>query len=113
MKTIIAGDRNFQDYELMKESIEESGFEITTVISGCARGADTLGEQWAEENNVPVEKFPAQWALHGKAAGPIRNGEMAKVGEALIAFLAPHSKGTKNMINQATKKGLKVFVKEI
>jgi len=113
MRTIIAGDRNFQDYELMKEAIEESEFEITIVISGCARGADTLGEQWAEENDVPVLKFPANWDAYGRAAGPIRNGEMAKSAEALIAFLAPHSKGTKNMIEQATKKGLKVFVKEI
>ena len=62
---------------------------------------------------MPVEGFPAEWDKYGRSAGPIRNGQMAKAAEALIALLAPGSRGTKNMIEQATKKGLKVFVQEI
>jgi hypothetical protein len=55
--------------------------------------------------------FPADWKTHGKAAGPIRNRQMAKNAEALIALWDGNSRGTKNMIETATKLGLKVYVK--
>ena len=109
MKVIIAGSRKIDDYERVKKAIKDSGFEITTVISGHARGVDTFGEIWARENNIPCEVFDADWEKFGRAAGPIRNGWMAEVGEALIAIWDNESRGTQDMVRQAKKKGLKIF----
>jgi hypothetical protein len=111
MKVIIAGGRDFNNYLLLLEGIVESKFDITSVISGCAKGADELGELFAKDMDLPVHRFPADWNTHGRAAGPIRNGEMASFGEALIAYWDGKSPGTKNMIEQATRKGLPVYVK--
>jgi hypothetical protein len=111
MKVIIAGGRDFNNYFLLLEGVVESGFDITSVVSGCAQGADTLGELFARDMDLPVHQFPANWDKYGRAAGPIRNGEMANFGEALIAFWDGKSSGTKNMIQQAQSKGLQVYVK--
>lgn len=111
MKTIIAGGRTITDYSLVLSALRESEFQITEVISGMASGVDTLAIQYARENNLPLIEFHADWNTHKRAAGPIRNREMAKYGEALIAIWDGQSRGTKNMIEEAAKKGLKVYVK--
>ena len=80
------------------------------VISGRALGADLLGEIYAKENNYIVKHFPAKWEEHGKGAGFIRNAEMAKYGNMLIAFWDGESKGTKHMIEISQKKGMEVHV---
>ena len=110
MRTIIAGTRTLTDYELVEAAVKASGFTITTVISGTARGIDVLGERWAEEHGVPVERFPADWEAHGKAAGALRNREMVAVAEALIAVWDGVSRGTEDCIAEARRRGLKVFV---
>lgn len=110
MKVIIAGSRNITDPRVVEEAVREAGFPITEVVSGCARGVDTLGEKFAEQYCIPVKKFPAQWSRYGKGAGPIRNKEMAIYSEALIAIPSPESKGTVNMIATARKLHLKVYV---
>jgi len=109
MKTIIAGTRTITNYNLVEKAVEDSGFAVTEVVSGCARGVDTLGEEFAKKWRIPVKKFPADWSKHGKAAGYLRNKEMGDYAEALIA-ITTGSPGTRNMIEYATKKGLKVFV---
>jgi predicted Rossmann fold nucleotide-binding protein DprA/Smf involved in DNA uptake len=116
LRVIIAGSRHCNNYLLLKAAIKRSGFQITEVVSGGARGVDTLGEKWAKENGIPFSRFSANWSDHGKAAGPIRNQQMAKYAGpegALIAILYPDSRGTKNMIEEATKRGLKVYVEEV
>lgn len=115
MKLIIAGDRAITDIALVEAAIEESGWrdEITEVVSGKAKGVDTLGEQWAEANGVPVKPFPARWDVYGKAAGPIRNGQMAEYGDRLIALPTASSKGTPNMIRQMTAQHKPVYVKKV
>jgi hypothetical protein len=85
--------------------------EITTVLSGAARGVDRLGERWAVEHGVPITRFPADWAKHGKAAGMIRNREMADNAEALVALWDGQSRGTLSMIGIARRMGLFVVVK--
>lgn len=109
MKVIIAGGRDFKDFELLVHSIWDLDL-VTEVVSGKARGADSLGEQWAKENNIPISAHPADWDTHGKSAGYIRNSEMADYADALLAFWDGKSKGTKHMIDLATKKGLEVKV---
>ena len=104
MKVIIAGSRDCNDYDLLCSVIEKSGIEITEVVSGGARGVDTMGEKWAEENNIPVIRFPAEWDKHGKSAGFIRNSEMAKFADALIAIQINNSRGTAHMVEQMRKR---------
>ena len=111
MKIIIAGTRTFTDYEFLKKAIQESGIQITQVISGGARGVDALGERYAKEMNIPCRIVSANWDQFGKAAGYIRNENMAKIAEGLIAIWDGESKGTRNMINIAKERSLKVFVK--
>jgi hypothetical protein len=123
VKTIIAGSRDIYDYNLVEQAVQDalhhwrehqgSGFEITEVVSGCARGVDTLGERWAREHHVPVKRFPANWNLYGKSAGSRRNGEMARYADALVAISLDDSPGTRNMIQQAQVQGLKVYVKKV
>lgn len=85
MKTIIAGSRSLTDYEAIVRDVRESGFTITEVVSGRARGADSLGERWAQDNAIPLALFPADWDRHGRAAGPIRNGQIDEYADGIIA----------------------------
>jgi hypothetical protein len=73
-------------------------FKITLVISGAARGADKLGEQWAINNNIKTLIFPADWDKYGKAAGFIRNEDIIKNCDGVIAFWDHKSNGTKHSI---------------
>lgn len=109
MKTIIAGTRTIEDYELVKKRINESGFNITIVVSGVCRGIDKLGQRWAEENNIPIKKFPADWKQFSKRAGPIRNKAMAEYADALILIWDGFSRGSKNMLEHAKKNDLQVY----
>ncbi len=112
MKLIVAGSREFNNYDLLKKSIQENfqRYEVEEIVSGTARGADTLGEQFAIEYSIPIKKFPANWDLYGKSAGYRRNVEMADYADALIAFWDGKSKGTGHMINIAKDKNLRVIV---
>lgn len=78
-----------------------------------APGVDTLAIQYAQENNLPLKEFHADWKTHGRSAGPRRNREMANYADALIAIWDGESRGTKNMIEEATKRNLQVYVKKI
>jgi hypothetical protein len=110
MRTIIAGGREFSDSGLMLDSINELEWDISQVVCGLARGADLMGKTWAEGYDVSVAEYPAKWKELGRKAGPLRNIEMSENADALLAFWDGESKGTKHMIDQATKKGLKVKV---
>lgn len=78
MKTIIAGSRNIVDQKIIEKAVLKSKFQITEVVEGGAKGADTLARKWAEENGLPVKEFKAEWRKYGKRAGPIRNRAMAE-----------------------------------
>ena len=113
MKVIIAGGRNIHDYTLVLSALKESTFIPSEIVSGMAPGVDTLAIQYANENNLPLIEFHADWVQYKRAAGPIRNRQMAEYGDALIAIWDGESRGTMNMISEATKRGLKVYVKRI
>ena len=113
MKTIIAGSRTINDYALVEEAIKESGFEITKVISGMAKGVDTLGEIWAHRNNIGIHYCPPDWKKFGKSAGYIRNTEMAEIADALIVIIEGESRGSTHMLKIATEKGLQVFCQRV
>jgi len=110
LKTIIAGSRAITDPAVLDDAISASSFDITEVVSGTAPGVDSLAETWAAQNGIPVKQFPADWNRYGRKAGPIRNTEMAGYAEALIAVWDGRSKGSRNIIQLARRRGLKVFV---
>lgn len=122
-RIIIAGSRQFNDYKKMLKTLDELGVHLINtidtveIISGHASGADALGEKFAKAYNYPLKIFPADWKKYGKAAGPIRNEQMAKyAAEAdrgvLIAFPIGESKGTRNMIKLAQQYELEICVIE-
>jgi hypothetical protein len=110
MRTIIAGGRDFTNKIFFNECLKSYGSEISQVISGCAKGADTLGEDYALFHGIPLKQYPANWERYGRGAGAIRNELMAENADALIAFWDGRSKGTHHMIRHARKKGLKVTI---
>lgn len=111
MRILICGGRNFNDTSLVAAALGavQRKLGIDTVISGAARGADRLGEQWAQANGVPVEQYPAQWDVYGKSAGYRRNEQMLREGKpnGVIAF--PGGVGTAHMVRTAKAAGVKVW----
>ena len=116
MKTIIAGSRSITSMYVVNAAVAASGFTVSEVVSGRARGVDILGEQWASAHGVPVKGFPARWRRADgsvdRGAGSARNQQMADYADALIAVWDGESRGTADMIRRATSRGLKVFVYE-
>lgn len=110
MKVIIAGSRDITDKYTVIDAVKGAEFVISEVVSGVARGVDTLGEQWAEKNNIPVKQFPADWETFGRSAGYQRNYEMARYADALIAIWDGKSRGTLNMINSMVNLKKPVYV---
>ena len=102
---IIAGSREFNDYQLLCAKCDWlfQNRKPTSILCGKARGADTLGELYAKEHDIPVDYYPAEWDKYGKSAGYIRNEQMAMNADALIAFWDGTSRGTKHMIDLADK----------
>lgn len=125
LRVIIAGSRDFDDFPKLMDSCTDILSQITEqhndldkirIVSGTARGADRLGEQYAKIAGHGVSRFPADWDTFGRAAGYVRNTQMAKYAIAdrnygvLIAFWDGKSKGTKHMIDLAEKNGLEVHI---
>lgn len=109
MKTIIAGSRSITDLRHVEEAVACSHIRITEIISGGARGVDTLAITYAQQRKIPLTIMRANWNKYGKSAGFKRNGEMATVADALIALWDGQSRGTLHMINVAKERGLKVY----
>jgi len=116
-KVIIAGSRGFSNYKLLREQCnkflrEKRKANNIIIVSGHARGADALGEKYAQDEGFALEIYPAQWKKLGKQAGYRRNEQMAEVADALIAFWDGSSRGTKHMIDIMNEKNLLVRVVE-
>lgn len=123
---MVAGGRHFSDYELTQRKLDSVLQEtpgLIVIISGCCDrgthtftrkdgtkvyGADGLGEKYAEDRDLEVEYFPANWEKHGRAAGPIRNDKATDHADALVAFWDGKSKGTRGVIILAKIKNLKI-----
>jgi len=112
MKVIVAGGRDFNLFNFLSKKCDNilNSSENIEIVSGTANGADKLGELYAIKNSYKLKQFPADWDKHGKAAGFIRNEEMAKYADSLIAFWDGKSKGTKHMIDLAKKYNLKIRI---
>ena len=114
MRIIIAGGREFYDYEYLKKSVNSVIVNLNKseieIVSGVAKGADTLGEDFAREYGYPIKRFHADWDKFKKGAGYKRNAEMAKYSDILIAFWNGESRGTQHMINLANRSNLQVRI---
>lgn len=112
MKLAVVGSRNFQDYDLLRSKLSKINDEtpITLILSGGAQGADCLGEFFAEENNIPTQIFKPDWKKFGRAAGVIRNEDIIKNSDQVIAFWDGKSKGTLSSINLTKKYDKKLII---
>ena len=114
MKVIIAGSRSIPPHigdELVRMATRIAalrGWEITEVVCGEARGIDLCGRRWAERHCIAVKSLPADWS-RGRAAGFLRNGEMAGYGDALIA-ITNGSPGTRDMIQKAKARKMPMVI---
>lgn len=131
MNVIIAGGRDFNNYQLLKyKSLELlKGLTDIVILQGEASGADTLAKHFAKERAFKMRSFPADWdnlltpgavpreGRYGKRynvmAGFDRNERMANAAGPegmLIAFWDGRSPGTKHMIDAARNRGLTVHI---
>jgi len=107
MKILIAGGRNFSDKQFMYSYMRQYLGVATLVISGTAKGADRMGEKWANEFGIPVKRFPAQWSRYGSKAGPIRNRQMLDEGQPDLVIVFKGGRGSEHMATIAKKAGVK------
>lgn len=126
MKVIISGSRRIRDQRVVDTAIENGlryfNIRPSTVIEGGQRtynqkretvgGVDYFAQQWARRHRIPHKRIDAEWAIHGRAAGPFRNRQMAAIGDYLIAIPDAESKGTLDMIEAMGEHGKadRVFV---
>lgn len=118
MIVLICGDRNWDNKTVIVNALKDLP-KNTVVLEGGCRGADLLAKDVATDLGLTVLEFPAQWDVHGKAAGPIRNSEMLSyvdmAGNKVELVMAFHaniskSKGTADVVRKATAKGIKVSI---
>lgn len=105
MKIIIAGSRTINNMNILIKAINLSGFEITSadeIVSGGARGVDTLGENYAKQHNIKLTVFKPDWNKYGIKGGVIRNSQMSKYADCAIVIHCG-SNGSIDMINKMKK----------
>ena len=117
-KVIIAGTRTFNDYEMLEDTcdrllVNKRQTHKVCIVSGTANGADKLGERYARKRGMGILFFKPDWDREGRRAGIVRNCEMARNADGLIAFWDGKSRGTAHMIGEARRLGLSVRVVDI
>src|SRR6266404_4535055 len=114
MKLLICGGRDFNNWTLFKESMDEilSEFpQISLIIHGGAPGADTFAESWSAINSLPIQRYLAQWNRHGRRAGILRNQQMLDEGKPDLVIAFPTGgPGTKHMISIAREAKIEVRI---
>ncbi len=117
-RVVIAGCRDYENYKEAEKYIDFCISNIRKeneiiIVSGGAKGADALGERYAEESGFKIERYLPNWDKYGRSAGPKRNKQMAEIGDYVICFWDGKSKGTKSMIEMARKSGKPIKIKII
>jgi glycogen synthase len=111
MKILVCGGRDYKNVDVFCAEMDRLHKEvvITKVITGDAKGADTMAWQWAEARNIPCSVYHADWKRHGKSAGPIRNQLMLDDAKPELVVAFPGGPGTRNMMEIARKAGVAVL----
>lgn len=111
-RVLVCGGRDFNDaariWSVLDHYLREAD-DFACLIHGAARGADSIGGEWAQARSVPIEAFPADWAAHGTIAGPIRNAQMLREGKPTLVIAFPGGAGTRNMVERAKRAGVPVL----
>lgn len=112
IKLAIVGSRTFNDQNIFDETLIklEEEYDIVTVVSGGARGADSMGEQYANQNGIDKLIFKADWKTYGKRAGFIRNVDIIKNCDVCVAFWDGESHGTKHDIELCEQYNKKCYI---
>ena len=112
IRVAIVGSRGFSDSRLLASTMCTvlEHYTITEVVSGGARGADTLGEQWAKAHGIPTRVFLPDWNRFGRSAGFRRNRDIIDNCDLCVAFWDGQSRGTKSSIDLAKQAGKRVLV---
>ncbi|MGG5810957.1 DUF2493 domain-containing protein [Falsiroseomonas sp. CW058] len=117
MRVLVCGSRDFDDSLGLYTALDRLHLRrgISCLIHGGARGADRIAEQWAASSGVRIERYDADWAGDGRAAGAKRNQRMLDEGrpDGVVAFpsdASNPSRGTADMIARAGRAGIKVWV---
>jgi len=109
MEIAIIGSRSFNNYDMACQVLDK--MDISLVVSGGAQGADSLGERYANEHNIPTLIFKPDWQRYGRGAGIVRNRDIIAHCDHVVAFWDGESKGTENSLQQAkeNKKPVTIF----
>lgn len=115
-RAVVCGGRDYNNYGRVRLALDpllqaatNAGYSLV-IVSGGAKGADKLGELWAQRRGVTLRVVPADWDAHGKQAGFIRNRQMAEIAHLVVAFWDQKSKGTANMIDEANRRKLLLWL---
>lgn len=105
MRVLVCGGRDYANWDCVQAVFDKLHHDtpITTIISGGAKGADTLGEKWAATRSIQVARYPAKWKEYGKAAGWIRNQQMLDEGKPNLVVAFPGGRGTQDMKDRTMK----------
>lgn len=114
MKVIIAGPRNYSNYQFIEKNVLDlvSRYDDIEIVEGGAKGVDSCAYMISNKHCYNHKRFCAEWNKYGKMAGPMRNEKMAKYADMLIAFRYVNhpSRGTENMIKKALYCGLIIHI---
>lgn len=113
MKILVCGGRNFSDRALVirvLDYLNRPSRPITHLIHGACRGADLLAADWATLRSIPTTAYPADWSLHGPAAGPIRNALMLDEGKPSLVIAFPGGRGTTSCLALARARSIPIHV---
>lgn len=106
----IVGSRYYTNYDTIERIVDGLHLSPTCIVSGGARGVDTLAERYAQNRNIPCQVFTPDWKRFGKGAGIMRNTDIVASVNVIVAFPSKDSKGTFDTINKARKKGIIVHI---
>lgn len=109
-RVLVCGGRDYKDVDAMYRILDaaHASNPIECLISGMARGADSIALMWADEHGIPVAPYPADWQGHGKGAGYIRNQQMLDEGKPRLVLAFPGGRGTDDMVRRSHKAGVPV-----
>ena len=105
VRLAVVGSRTFDEYPLLKKKLDDmrKRYAVVEIVSGGAKGADSLAARYARENEIPLTELKPDWTRYGRAAGVLRNTDIVDQCDVLIAFWDGTSKGTRDSIEKAER----------
>lgn len=108
-RVLVCGGRDYADQATVDQVLGGIDPAPTLIIHGGTTGADALAADWAKRRGLEVVACPADWRVHGRAAGPIRNQAMLDDLHPNIVVAFPGGRGTADMVRRAKVAGVPVL----